>query len=1029
MVQLYLKYRNSAVFGVVSSQASNLLFADDKGRRLILPCLEDLALWDVRTGEKLASWRDEDNLKAEVSCLVKSADSRHLAVGYTDGTVRLWSLANQTLTATFSGHKTSVTSLAFDRLGERLASGSKDTDIVIWDVLTETGLHRLRGHRDQITGIRFLEANAGVHGRCDHLVSTSKDTLMKFWDLKTVCCVETVVAHRGEAWALEILPYLPSASAVKRIMDDVDQDDDDARQKHPPSFTLVTGGIEGDVKVWSVDAAVLASKLEASAGVSEPKAGMEVDGEEEEEEMVDPSLRKAVKLRGAIEKQHKERIVTIVAHPSGKYLGVQSNDRYVELYKIRSESDLRKRLQRLKKRHREKRKSKTQLDPASLPTITLQDLIPRYGAIRCSAKIRSFDLSTAFTKPSTTTTRQDASFHVACGLVNNQVEVHLANPSASSSTEDAEEEEGAASRHEVTIETPGHRSDVRTICLSSDDAQVLTASSDAVKLWAVDTNQCITTITPPDNHFALCSSFVPGNLHAIVGTKEGFIDLYDLASSSVLTSVKAHEGPIWSLQVWPDRRGVTTGSADKEVKFWEFALTDTTPKKLTLTHTRTLRLTDDVLSLRHSHDSQLLAVSLLDSTVKVFYADTLKFFLSLYGHTLPVLAMDVSSDSQLIATGSADKSFEQIQKLEGHHSEVWSLAISKYGKKILTTSHDRSIRIFTKTDDQFTLEEERERDLEAIHDTDEVLQDRHDLPIGSLATLDDPLIARSGDAAGVPAAQRATEENVRAADRVLAALEIWEEEGEADKVFAGEVERAVSAGVKVPKRGPRNPYVVAALGKRSEEVENVPELYVLSVFEGVRSVDIERVVVGLGFLKVLQILEVLVVWARKSQFPDHAYQISTWNPIPYAGLPDSGIGPSALASMKTSAPPRRSPITTHVLDTTIGMPAVGVEVALHILEAAPTPLGASWNVITVSRTDADGRCGDLIPVVEGVRAGLVAGAVYKLTFGIEEYFKRMNKEAFFPVAEIQFRVSNPAAPHYHIPLLLSGYSYSTYRGS
>ncbi|KAJ3105890.1 hypothetical protein HDU97_007389 [Phlyctochytrium planicorne] len=165
-------------------------------------------------------------------------------------------------------------------------------------------------------------------------------------------------------------------------------------------------------------------------------------------------------------------------------------------------------------------------------------------------------------------------------------------------------------------------------------------------------------------------------------------------------------------------------------------------------------------------------------------------------------------------------------------------------------------------------------------------------------------------------------------------------------------------------------------------------------------------------------------------FSDHAsYQISNWNSIPYSGLPESGIGPSALGTMKTAVPPRRSPITTHVLDTTIGMPAVGVEVALHILEAAPTPLGASWNVITVSRTDADGRCGDLIPVVEGVRAGLVAGAVYKLTFGIEEYFKRQNKEAFFPVAEIQFRVSNPAAPHYHIPLLLSGYSYSTYRGT
>ena len=53
--------------------------------------------------------------------------------------------------------------------------------------------------------------------------------------------------------------------------------------------------------------------------------------------------------------------------------------------------------------------------------------------------------------------------------------------------------------------------------------------------------------------------------------------------------------------------------------------------------------------------TQLLAISLLDATVKVFYIDTLKFFLSLYGHKLPVLSMDISSDSALLITASADK--------------------------------------------------------------------------------------------------------------------------------------------------------------------------------------------------------------------------------------------------------------------------------------------------------------------------------------------------------------------------------------
>lgn len=59
-------------------------------------------------------------------------------------------------------------------------------------------------------------------------------------------------------------------------------------------------------------------------------------------------------------------------------------------------------------------------------------------------------------------------------------------------------------------------------------------------------------------------------------------------------------------------------------------------------HMRTLQLDEDVLCVKYSPDQRLLAVSLLDCTVKVFYTDTLKFFLSLYGHKLPVLCLDIS---------------------------------------------------------------------------------------------------------------------------------------------------------------------------------------------------------------------------------------------------------------------------------------------------------------------------------------------------------------------------------------------------
>lgn len=79
-----------------------------------------------------------------------------------------------------------------------------------------------------------------------------------------------------------------------------------------------------------------------------------------------------------------------------------------------------------------------------------------------------------------------------------------------------------------------------------------------------------------DCGYALCCAFVPGNRHVIIGTKEGRLELFDIASSTKLQSEEAHAGAVWSLSIAPDGKTVVSGSADKEVKFWEFELTEHT---------------------------------------------------------------------------------------------------------------------------------------------------------------------------------------------------------------------------------------------------------------------------------------------------------------------------------------------------------------------------------------------------------------------------------------------------------------------
>ncbi len=104
-------------------------------------------------------------------------------------------------------------------------------------------------------------------------------------------------------------------------------------------------------------------------------------------------------------------------------------------------------------------------------------------------------------------------------------------------------------------------------------------------------------------------------------------------------------------------------------------------------------------------------------------------------------------------------------------------------------------------------------------------------------------------------------------------------------------------------------------------------------------------------------------------------------------------------------------ISTHILDTTKGLPASGVTV---VLEQAQNE---NWKQIGTDRTNADGRIVFDCPKEKGI---------YRLTFKIEEYYK--TEEHFFMNTPIVFRVQN-IERKYHVPLLLNPYGYSTYRGS
>ena len=325
-------------------------------------------------------------------------------------------------------------------------------------------------------------------------------------------------------------------------------------------------------------------------------------------------------------------------------------------------------------------------------------------------------------------------------------------------------------------------------------------------------------------------------------------------------------------------------------------------------------MTDDVLCVRVSPDGKLLAIALLDSTVRVFFTETLKFFLSLYGHKLPVLSMAISSDGTLLATGSADKNlkiwgldfgdchrslfahndsvmsvafvpkthylftagkdgvvkywdadkFEELLQLNGHQGEVWAMVVSSLGDFVVTGSHDRGLRRWERTEEPFFVEEEKEKRLESLFEEDLGRDDARPLTLGP----DGGALAEDGAGAGgvVPAGKK-TLETVSAADAIVEALDM----------AATEEERIEEALTEAQRRGKGKetaaPPTNVAMNPLMLGLS--PSEYVLRSVSQVRGSELEQAILLLPFTDALRLLGYLPPWLRRGSQVELLCRVAT----------------------------------------------------------------------------------------------------------------------------------------------------------
>nr|WP_314499277.1 hydroxyisourate hydrolase [uncultured Chryseobacterium sp.] len=125
----------------------------------------------------------------------------------------------------------------------------------------------------------------------------------------------------------------------------------------------------------------------------------------------------------------------------------------------------------------------------------------------------------------------------------------------------------------------------------------------------------------------------------------------------------------------------------------------------------------------------------------------------------------------------------------------------------------------------------------------------------------------------------------------------------------------------------------------------------------------------------------------------------------------------ALWSTFSLAQNNRYQLSSHILDVSKGMPAAGVQIKLEKYNGQ----SKTWTFVDEKVTDTNGRISDFLPSEKS------NNGIYRLTYYTSEYFKKNNTESFYPFIEVVFQIKD--GNHYHVPITLSAYGYSTYRGN
>uniref|UniRef100_A0A1I8B282 WD_REPEATS_REGION domain-containing protein n=1 Tax=Meloidogyne hapla TaxID=6305 RepID=A0A1I8B282_MELHA len=747
----FLKFQQSGSFNLLASPNGMVQFVDNV--TCAVSAAENISFYNMRTLAKTKQISCEGKI---VTSFALTKDKSKIAIGYNNGSIHLHRMDGEGPPIVFNGHKTGVNCLAFSNDGFVLASGGKDSIIALWDVLNESGICSLYGHKGSITHLKFVQNGLYLVSRYGSIANnlikyqftffSSKDTQIRFWSLLNKCCFYLLAESQSEIY----------------------------------SFTLLNN-----------EGLLIVANSEIELLVFELKWNKEIKEENEDEELDDLNTKRICsevvdnddkllkegyqankflqcKKRGSLLRQAKGRALQLSVSSDEAILCCVGADSSVDIYRNFTEEEsnkrfrkkLRKLRQRLEIQENEENKNDLSTQLLELEDKVRKDIttiIARIGDYRADSKVKWVDMCDSFTLLPNGKTRE---YRFYCLLKSNNVlGVSIRIDWKSSSTE---------SYLLTSLGQRVHRTDIRALAISSKSDIIVTGSNESAIVWDLQELVSLNKLTT-NGLLQISAAFLFANdAQLILGTRTGSLFLFNLKTCELIEKSESVHDSITGLCAFPNNDGFVSFGQDKKARFWCFERAKDSSDRdyLSIRSKRILELQDEPLCAAISPNGKFIAFGLLDNTSRVFFMDSLKYFVSLYGHSLPIYCIDISPDNKLIITGSGDKSvriwgldfgdchrslfahdgnvtcvqfctnmadgeklfwsagsdgklkqwdaitFNHIQTLNAHTDQIDAIAQNFDSKILVSASRDKSLRVWELTDEIIVLQEEEERKRE-----------------------------------------------------------------------------------------------------------------------------------------------------------------------------------------------------------------------------------------------------------------------------------------------------------------------------